>query len=476
MLGIWRQENSEATKAFCELHARESGETIDPDKAALYVLDECPYEGYRVARLHLEPQLIKRKPGDIRLNTSSFTYALVAREGSQKRHKIIPVRQTGQGFTHNIYQINAMLGLRITPENAVKYMSFFGYAIRTPPFYFLDNIGGLGTPLSNLSEANKETISKNVRATFGVDPDGSVQLHVKTKRYPLLGSSYTFEVPCLFEGNLFISKIRVSHDGLAEMDEDRPLSGAEIYDPDESLHYYALDIGPELGESLQQQDQRSSSLLRKFLALLKVDSLLLVWVLPLFAFNVFVVLAIGLHDAAIANYFQHIRSSTLLSLISLVLGFVGVVVAVFRYVFLELLARLKKTVPSVWTYTASQVESELRGVTSRLGVPVFLIFSGAEHLAKSLMCVTLLLYGVAQFWPSLFMNEMSFGQALSTTLAAIPLVGSFAGSVFSGTLFEPFTLPGLADTILKTSFSFLIGTVIIGILWHLYSYTKKADE
>lgn len=475
MLSIWRQENSVATQAFCELHARESGETIDPDKATLYVLDECPYEGYCVARLHLEPQTIKRKPGDFRLNARSFTYALVAREGSKKLHKIIPVHQASQGFTHNIYQINNLLGLRVTAESALKYMGFFGYAIRTPPFYFLDTIDGPDTPLSNLSEANRETISKNVRALFAVDPDGSLQIPINSKHYPLLGSSYTFEVPCLFEGNLFISRVRVSHDGLAEMDEDRPLSGTEIHDPDESLRYYALDIGPQLHESLQQQEHRSNSLLRKFLAVLKVDSLLLVWVLPLFAFNVFVVLSIGLHDSAIANYFQHLRSSTLLSLISLGLGFVGVVVAVFRYVFLELLARLKKTVPSVWTYTASQVESELRGVTSRLGVPVFLMFSGAEHLAKSLMCVTLLLYGVAQFWPSLLVGEMGFGQALATTLTAVPLVGSFTGSLFSGTLFEPVTLPALADTILKTSFSFLIGTVIIGILWHLYRYTRKAD-
>lgn len=476
MLSFWRQTSDIETKAFCELHAQVSGEFIEPRKAALYVFHESPYDGYQVVRLHIEPQTIRRYTGNVPVVAKKFTYALLALETSGRPYKIIPIHQAGRDGYHNIFSINAVLGLRVTAENAVKYMAFFGYAILTPPFYFIDDIENLDNLLSTLSEGERDAVTHSIRAVLGVDPDGLVHIRVRAKHYPVLGSTYTFEAPCLFQGDLYLSEVRVSGDGRSEMVEDRRLNNSGIYDPDDNLQYYALAPGQDLNNALWQATYRSGRLLRSFQSVIAVDSLLLAWVLPLFVFNVFVVLSIGLHDSTVVDYFQHLRISTSLSIVSLLLGLFGVILAVFRYAFFEALVYLKEAVPGVWTSAANQAEEEFRGITSRLGVPAFLIFSAVEHFAKTLMCVTLLLYGCCQFWPSLLKLELNFGQALTTVLAALPLVGSFIESSLAGTLFAPVKLPSLAANATELVLNFLISTVVIGLLARFYHYTKNKNE
>ncbi|SDY24286.1 hypothetical protein [Nitrosomonas sp. Nm58] len=474
MIGDWIQQDIETTEAFCRLHAQESGEKLEPSKVSLFLLQECPYDGYWIARLHIEPQTVFRNNGATAISKRSFTYALLARDGANRKFKLIPIWQTTSSGLHNIFEINDILGLYVTSDNVLRYMTFFGQVIWNPPFYFFESVTSLGRLIDSVAdESKKDTLVYNVRAVLGIDPDGRIGIRIKSARYPLLGSTVTFEAPCLFKGDLYLAKMRISHYGRPEMDDERRLEASEIYDPDESLDYYPLDFGKELREAMQSAKQRSSRLLRRFSAVLYIDAMLLMWILPLFLFQVYVTLGIGLHGNAIAGYFDHLRYSTFLSVISLVLGCVGIGVAVFRYAFLEILIHLRKLVPSIWTYTATEIESQLRKLKSKLGTPFFFFLIGSEHLIKALMCVTLLLYGVAQFLPPLTEIQLNFGQALTTTLAATPLVGHTIKNMLSVSDFAPITLPSPFGEVIEAIFGFLISTIIIGIIVRTYHYTNE---
>ncbi len=64
-------------------------------------------------------------------------------------------------------------------------------------------------------------------------------------------------MPALFKGQLYMTTVRVSHDGMCRMLRDRTLQVDGVFDDEENLIYYPLDVQPGLAKQLTALSERA---------------------------------------------------------------------------------------------------------------------------------------------------------------------------------------------------------------------------
>ena len=468
MLTIWSKQSADAVSSFCTLHSSESGEALNPEKVSLLFSEQSPYRGYRLARIEIEPHIIKRAGGTHTISSRCLTYALLKTDDSRNGFAIIPITQQ----PHNVHEINDLLGFRVHADNIARYMTFYGHAILTPPFYFFYRLDQLNDWTRNVSPERQQQIRAATLAIFSVDDRNELDLNPTIKDYLFIGRSFVFELPCFHEGALFVAKCSLSENGRAQMLDDRPLQIQEIFDTEESRAYYPLDPNPQLGQKLQTLAAKSSKAAKTWLAVFDIDNKLQILLLPLFLFHLYVIIFLGLKGPAVAAYFEHLKQSSVLTFASVFFGVTGTAIAMFRYLFLEIIVFFQKRLPGIWSYTAAEFHRTLQQESARFGrIPVFTVLA-LEHSLKAVMSLTLLVYGISNALP-VGIPGLNFGQALVLVLTNIPFVKALPNWVFKGTAFAPVTLPDLPKAILATLVGFVFSTILIGILTRIFAGQKK---
>ncbi|MBP6748253.1 MAG: hypothetical protein KA144_01330 [Xanthomonadaceae bacterium] len=469
MLDVWTTQPADVVKEFCSHHEQATGEALNPTTLRLYFCSETPYPGYSLARLELDPQVIRRGSATQSISSRCISYALYATGTTASTHwKLIPMRRDAA----NVYHTNSLLGFRTTNENLLSYLLYIGHLFYNPPFYFFSKLSHLDQLIAHLPQDTQSRVRSAVEAAFKVLPNGELVLHVKEQSYPLLGRTFTVEVPCFHAGGLYIAKLRVAEDGTPEMLEDRALQIEGIFDEEPNYNYYHLDFPNELADALatnQRKFERASILV---VSALRVDAILQVWMLPLFVFHLFVMLAHGLSTPVVDDYFNALRASTTLLVLSWILGSLGVAIATFRYAFLEATNYLRKIVPSVWSWIAAATEREAKTQAKQLGYVGFVVLNGAEHFLRTFMSLSLLLYALSN---SSLLPPMNFGEATIAVLSNVPLLGDYARAAFASSPFASPTLPDLSGKLISGLVGFLFTTVAVGILVRLLLLARKED-
>ncbi len=151
------------------MHASVSGEILDPDKLVLFLSGECPYAGYQIARLEIEPQVVSRTGTPQTLSARHLSYALIS-EDDHAEFTIIPIWRQAP-HSHNIYEINHLLRFTISERNVRRYLTFFGHVIWNPPFYFVDNLAQLATLIASTTNERKESVVRAIRSVFRAPMD-----------------------------------------------------------------------------------------------------------------------------------------------------------------------------------------------------------------------------------------------------------------------------------------------------------------
>lgn len=470
MLGIWTLQSQAETDAFCQLHYQESGEQLDPKAVKLYVSDECPYEGYSLTRLELAPQILTRTAGRQTIPGRSVSYALLRTSHVDRGYPIIPLTLTSQ----NIYDINGILRFRVTPDNLRRYMTFYGHIVTSPPFYFFTRLSQLAPLLQNLPPTEQSRIQTAIAGVFKVDGKGELQIPIDKADYFLLGNTFTFQMPCFHDGALFITKVKISADGIPEMLQDSPLQVEGLFDDERNLNYYPLDSGRTLGEALRAYGRKAQRAHLLSLRTLQFDTILQAWLLPLFVFHLFVLFALGMSGSQVFDYFERLKASSLLTWGAAAIGAIGTAIGLFRYVFLEAMNYVRPLVPSVWAHIAASLEGEARKMSTALGYPMFFLLNALEHGLKILMSTSLLVNGVSLLiQPAI--PALNFGQAVTFVLSRMPLVGGRIGRYLQPTPFAPVVFPEPAAAIAGAFVWFFFAMVFVRLLGRILSAAGKRE-
>lgn len=468
MLDVWTKQPEDVVNEFCSIHEQATGEALNAEKLRLYLCSESPYPGYSLARLELDPQIIRRGTGTQSISSRCISYALYATGTPPNRWKIVPMRRDAA----NVYHTNGLLGFRASKENITSYLLYIGHLFYNPPFYFFHRLAHLDQLIAHLRPDSQARVRSAVEATFKVLPSGELTLQVDEQSYPLLGRTLTVEVPCLHAGDLYIAKLRVAEDGTPDMFEDRALQVEGVFDEEPNYNYYRLDFPDDLADALaghQRTIERASLLV---VLALKGDAILQVWMLPLFLFHLFVMFAYGLKTSVVDDYFNALKSSTTLLAASWILGSLGVAIAAFRYAFLEATNYLRRIIPSVWSQLAAATEAEAKKQAKQLGYVGFVILNGLEHFLRTFMSLALLFYALSG---SDVLPTMNFGEATVAVISNIPLIGEYGRAMFANSPFASPSIPGVTGKLAAGLVGFLFATVAVGILVRLVLLSRKKD-
>lgn len=470
MLDIWTLQDQATAEAFCQLHFEETKERLDATQLKLYLSEECPYDGYSLVRLELSPQIIDSETGRRTISSRCVSYALYRKTNAQTPYAIVPLTRTSA----NIYHTNGVLKFGVTTANFLRYIVFYGHVVNNPPFYFVYRLPQLIALCQHLKSDIRDRITSAVTSNFRAQPNGDLVIPLEKADYPLLGNTFTFRIPCFHNGNLFVTKMKISADGMPEMIEDQPLQIEGVFDEEANYNYHPLDFSSQIATDLAAFARRSKRARILTVGTLTLDNLLQVWILPLFGFHLFVLLALGLTGTEIFAYFEKLKESTLLTISAAVVGTIGTIIAVFRYVFLEVTNYLRKLVPSVWSSFAAAVEQESKKQLAALGYLIFFSLSALEHSLKLLMTLSLLLYALSKALPSLLLN-LNFGQCIVSVINHLPVAGDLTKTIFEGTPFAPVVLPGISAKVLTGVVSFLFSTILLGLLTRIFLLTRAKN-
>lgn len=467
MLAIWNLQDEAATEVFCETHAQQSDERLNPLHVKLYFSEICPYPEFDFARIEITPHILTRAGQRCQISSRCVSYVLVRKPLVTGGHAIIPF----QNNSDSLYHINGILQFRVTETNILPYITVYGHVVNNPPFYFISRIDQVTKLCARLIGSDRDRVFNSINALFRVDTKGYLDISANKAKYFLLGNTLSISLPCLHVGNLYVATVKIAANGMPEMVSDNPLQVEGLFDDEQNFNYYVLDRSESLSKEINAYARKSIRARNITVWTLYLDSLLNMWILPLFTFHLFVMLTLGLTGNAIFDYFERIRQSPLLTAAAFSIGAIGTAISIFRYVFLELTNFLRKLVPSVWSYLAAGIEQHSKTALAALGYPAFFVINAIEHSFKILMNLSLLVYGVDVIF-KISNPILNFGQSVSIVLANIPLVGSFIQKLLFRTPFQVVLLSAPISHATVWLVGFLFSTVFVGLLTRLFLLTR----
>ncbi|WP_322105834.1 hypothetical protein [Paraburkholderia sp. J41] len=469
MLAIWTLQDEAATAAFCDTHAQQSGERLNPSNVKLYFSETCPYPEFDFARIEITPHILTRAGRRSQISSRCVSYGLLRKPLIAGGHAIIPF----QNNSESLYHVNGILQFRVSETNILSYITLYGHIVSNPPFYFISRTNQVSELCARLNDSDRNRVFNSIEALFKVDEKGSLDIPVKKAEYFLLGNTLSILLPCLHAGTLYTATVKMAANGMPDMVSDNPLQVEGLFDDEPNFNYYVLDKSEKLTKEIDAYARKSIRASNITIRTLHLDSLLNMWILPLFAFHLFVILALGLEGNAVFDYFERIRQSTLLTISAFFIGIIGTAISIFRYVFLELTNFLRKLVPSVWSYLAAGIEQQSKNALATLGYPAFFVINALEHSFKILMNLSLLVYGVDVVF-KVSKPILNFGQSISIVLANIPLVGALIQKVLFHTPFQVVLLPTPISHAVAWFVGFLFSTVFVGLLTRLFLLTRDS--
>lgn len=460
MLDIWESTDEAFVKRFCELHSSISGEFLNPDRVEAYRSKECPYKNYELVRLEIKPHVLNRSGRRQTISAHSVSYVLLTTEEGKTSHNLIPLNEGAE----SIYEINSVLNLILTKENIQQYIIFYGHLVTRVPFYFFNHISQIQSFLSNMATTEAQRGRETVCGIFASHDGNRLDIEVIEHSHFLLGKYFTLRMPCLYQGKLYVTRLRLSENGMPKMDSDDALTLEGMFDEEENRQYYPLDKNPTLRAECHEKFSKANRVHKTITGTLFVDMWFQILILPLFLFHLFVMLAFGSGDKVIFSYFERLRESNFLNIICLLVGAAGTGIAVFRYTFIEFAIYVKRLVPGIWSQIGDQIEEAQKKAARGLGIVIFTCGNAIEFSLRVVMALSLLLYGLfnAPFSIASF-PRINFGQAIVTVLVNIPLLGGLFKYLLGQNSYLFVQYSPVVNNVIKIGVWFMFSTVILGL-------------
>src|SRR6266404_5755604 len=471
MLLIWNPVAEGSTQKLCGTHFSLSGEKLDPSKLKAYSSTICPYDGYTLIRLEISPQIISRGGERQTVGCRSVSYVLLATDSSVVEFPLIPLTERGPF----IYAINNLLRYSVTRPTAQRYVIFFGHLASRSPFYFFNRLEQIEDLLRSVTAEDKKRAQSTVMGIFGNREGNELNIEVNEHSHFPFADYFTLRMPCIYEGDLYVTRLRLSKTGEIVMDNDDKLNLEGFFDEESNLRYYPLAPSPAL-RAIQDGVSRKAVRIRNLISNVLLADTALQWlILPWFLFQLFLLVRFHLTDNMILAYFQRLQDSRLLTFVCSLLGISGTCMAVFRYGFIEFAIYLKGLAPSYWSQVASQVEETSRRATNKMGVVLYTVANVFEFGLRTLMALSLLFYGLLNLPGLPSLPHLNFGQSILIVLFNIPLLGWALEFVIGKAIYNSVQFPGFVNTLAKVVVGFMFSTVILGLIGRLYSLGNKKE-
>ncbi|TMH52216.1 MAG: hypothetical protein E6H50_01280 [Betaproteobacteria bacterium] len=347
----------------------------------------------------------------------------------------------------------------------LTYVTFIGHLYSQAPFYFFDALSQISPLLKGAPETDSEAIRKTVLGIFRSVDGNNLDIEVQEKKHPLLGKYFLLRLPCLYRGALFITRVRVSEDGVVHMDNDDALNVQGIFDDEETFSYYVLDGTQEFARKHAEAVRRLRTRGKVVGWILLSDNVVQWLFLPMFLFTCFVILSLGLENSATIEYLRELTKSFTITSLALLLGFLGTMATAFRFVFIEFIIYVRKYIPSIWSQLADSLDKQQRTAASKMGVVIFTIVNAVEFSVRTVMVLSLLIYGLSNLPLLLLENQgVHFGTAIASVFQSAPLFGDTLASAVSGTTYSIDTYTETVRKALSALTSFMLSTICLGLI------------
>jgi Type IV secretory system Conjugative DNA transfer len=471
MLNMWERTDDSFVREICDLHFSSTGERLDSAQVTVFRSSECPYPYYEILRLEIQPHIIVRPNGHYPLSARSRSYILHATDQTRAKFHLIPLK-----ISHDsLYAINDVLDFQVTQSTLSRYLLLFGITYTTIPFYFFDR-SSLIEHMPGVTSVISDRIKHGITALFSTANDGTIDTSYAIRHHSIFGSRVTARFPCLYRGHIHVAHLRLSQRGRVDMDEDDALNITGLFDDEENLVYYPLDLTSSLDSHLRAAAAHASRFSRYIVMTLLLDFYLSFFILPIFGFQVLLMFLFGLNDYKIFSYFEALKSSSFLSIASLVIGTFIIIVLFGRTIFIGVGRGRKKHAPSIIGTLFLGLRANLEKSRNALGFAPFLTMIIIEYAIRSTMSCILLIYGVFAVF-NINGISINFGQTITLFLKSTPGIGELIFPHMLGTnRYTNIDISDYVGKVVSIGIGILFSVAVLGIVGGLIALSRKDEK
>ncbi|MDF1793989.1 MAG: hypothetical protein P1U88_18900 [Thalassobaculaceae bacterium] len=459
MLNIWKPVPAELSASILDWLEEKTGEALARDKVELTRCASQPYDSYVFMRADLGSQWVLNQRDESRkygILEHSFSFLMAQIINGEVRN-VVPLRADRE----DLYCFNRMVDLEVTEENLLDYLVVLGQVHRgyRDSFHFIKNLGDLGDVLALVGEEQREKVEHVLSGLYGIDNENSLKIQYETKSYPFLGKSFKINLPAVYDGDLFVSKIRVSNKGYVEMDDDERTAITQLNIVKYPEVYYRLDRPEEtdlIFSQIGSQIGKAENLVVKVFLAEKVISILL---FPTFAVFIVIMLALGVSDQQAQGFFDRVSEITFLNVTSMVLGVVMLLVAAARFGVLQLMRFTAKLVPNRSTLMFINFRNLMTGQRQKLGNILFFGLFLLELILLAFPAFSMFVYGTLNLFG---ISDVNFFESFLFVIWSLPGMSFlFADGITVGLYSVP------PNTYMSWFVSFFITTVFVGFMFNI---------
>jgi hypothetical protein len=433
MLDIWRPLPQKTASSVAAIHLRETQEVLTD----LLSVEECelqPYPNRKFVRLIFGERsgAVDRIGADEPNNEGtsvrkSCAYALIQNDDEGNATELIPLNPSAA----ELYAINRILGLKLTRHSVLLYLVVFGMVIKAGDqgsFYIISNLTHILGRKKPGPEESPSSFEILVRAFFTIREEGRIEIDVKSKSYPGLGTAFSLKLPIVFENRAYLTEVRISESGVTTMDTDD--STAIVWSGLKEMPRKSLRVAPTLALKILKSDGahhfwKACTLI--FLAGERAISLLL---LVPYVCAMALVLLMGFSNSGIHRFYNELASIPLLNWGALFLGSFLVFGLTLRFVLVQISQFNTKKVPGGSEWFSETVETHVKEAAKKFGLVTFTLIALLEFGSAALIATNIFIYGLGNtFWP-MHGTGLNFIEALLLIVLSVPLLGPSIGWVF----------------------------------------------
>lgn len=176
-----------------------------------------------------------------------------------------------------VYQINKKLNVKISKDNVLEYIKFYGYVVRYnfQPFIFITNLNEIHWK-ENIVEKDKERLLGAINSYSTITDNKELAIEIETSKSFLLGEVFTFTIPCIWSHKCYSAKVRVNNKGIPDLTEENSLYEDDLLGLDEPPPFFNLETGLK-EEGLGSQVNKLKTRSQKFLGFIFLVISPLIW-------------------------------------------------------------------------------------------------------------------------------------------------------------------------------------------------------
>ena len=454
--GFWDALPPEEEAAILADVTEKTGEEFTPGKVSVRRFYADVYDGWDAYRLRFDKQRSRNRYAPDRrkdIPEGAFSIVLI----NQSTRDVICLKNQSA----MLYAANEKLGLRLSRDTLVPYISFFGQVVHAPggPFHFISSMSQI-SDAESLTPEVVDRLQAAVNTLFHLKDDGGLNLNVTEKTYPVLGTVYSLDLPCIYAGSVFRSSLTMSGAGYPRMTDDNPLTVQDLDELNPVRFYHHIDNHGEMVKSLQRAERKLRRGEKRLVLPMLLEKVFGVLAFPIFAIFAVILWKFGASDPVMRAFFEKLPELGLLNWICALFGGVIILGALLRFLFFEVVRLSAKLVPNRYSMILNQAENQFRQARKVFGLIGFLLIALVEFIFVPIMGAVIFAYGALNI---LAERLWSFVDSTALVLSSFPVLPALGKWAFGLQPFDVDTAGTLAIAV-KWGFSAFFGTVVIGVV------------